>query len=93
VPYFPLGSAFSGGPKKLAEDEAIKAVASKHDALATQVALAWLLASYDRIVLIPGTTSVAHLEENLAAGDLELDAEDLERLEDVKDLGNPLAGH
>ena len=56
-----------------------------------QVALAWLLARYDRMLLIPGTTSVAHLEENLAAGDLELDDEDLATLEQVTQLGNPMA--
>ena len=42
-----------------------------------QVALAWLLQRSPNILLIPGTSSVAHLEENLAAGRLELDDEDL----------------
>ena len=55
----------------------------------SQVALAWLLARYDRILLIPGTTSVAHLEENLAAGDVELDADDLATLEDAVQIGSP----
>ena len=49
----------------------------KHGATPSQIALAWLLARYERILLIPGTTSVAHLEENLAAVDVELDADDL----------------
>jgi aryl-alcohol dehydrogenase-like predicted oxidoreductase len=84
VPFFPLGSAFTGGPAKLAADPAIAAVAEKHGVLATQVALAWLLARDQRILLIPGTTSVSHLEENVAAGDVELDAEDLERLATVQ---------
>jgi aryl-alcohol dehydrogenase-like predicted oxidoreductase len=91
VPFFPLGSAFMGGPRKLAEDPAIAAVAERHGATPSQVALAWLLARYDRMLLIPGTTSVAHLEENLAAGDLELDEEDLATLEQVTQLGNPMA--
>jgi aryl-alcohol dehydrogenase-like predicted oxidoreductase len=91
VPFFPLGSAFMGGPRKLAEDPAIAAVAQRHGATPSQVALAWLLARYDRMLLIPGTTSVAHLEENMAAGDLELDDEDLATLEQVTQLGNPLA--
>ena len=89
VPFFPLGSAFTGGPKQLAADPAIARVAEKHGASPSQVALAWLLARYDRILLIPGTTSVAHLEENLAAGDVELDADDLATLEGVRALGPP----
>jgi pyridoxine 4-dehydrogenase len=89
VPFFPLGSAFTGGPQRLADDPAIAAVAEKHGAEATQIALAWLLARDERILLIPGTTSVAHLEENVAAGDIVLDAEDLERLEAVQEVGRP----
>lgn len=84
VPFFPLGSAFNGGPAALAADPAIAAVAERHGATASQVALAWLLAQDERLLLIPGTGSVAHLEENLAAGDLALDAEDLERLARVQ---------
>jgi pyridoxine 4-dehydrogenase len=91
VPFFPLGSAFTGGPKQLAADPAIAAVAEKHGASPSQVALAWLLARYERMLLIPGTTSVAHLEENLAAGDVELDADDLEALEGVEAVGSPHA--
>jgi pyridoxine 4-dehydrogenase len=90
VPFFPLGSAFTGGPAKLAQDPAIARVAAKHDVLATQVALAWLLAHYERMLLIPGTTSVAHLEENLAAGDVVLDAEDMATLEDAEHVGRPI---
>jgi aryl-alcohol dehydrogenase-like predicted oxidoreductase len=90
VPFFPLGSAFTGGPQALAADPAIAAVAEKHGATPSQVALAWLLTRSERILLIPGTTSVTHLEENLAAGDLTLDAEDLERLAEVTEVGNPM---
>jgi pyridoxine 4-dehydrogenase len=91
VPFFPLGSAFTGGPKQLAADPAIAGVAEKHGATPSQVALAWLLARYDRMLLIPGTSSVAHLEENLAARDVELDADDLEALEAVEPVGSPHA--
>ena len=84
VPFFPLGSAFTGGPKKLAADPHTAQAAAKHDVTPSQVALAWLLNRYDRMLLIPGTTSVAHLEENLAAADLALDDEDLETLERVE---------
>ena len=90
VPFFPLGSAFTGGPAKLAQDPTISEVAEKHGATASQVALAWLLARYERMLLIPGTTSVAHLEENLATADLELDADDLAKLETVEQIGRPL---
>ena len=90
VPYFPLGSAFSGGPKQLASDEAIATVAARRGVTPTKVALAWLLSRYERMLLIPGTSSVAHLEENLAAADVELDESDLAELEHATQLGNPV---
>jgi aryl-alcohol dehydrogenase-like predicted oxidoreductase len=83
VPFFPLGSAFTGGPAKLAQDPIISKVAEKHGATSSQIALAWLLARYERMLLIPGTTTVAHLEENLGAIDVELDAGDLAELDAV----------
>ncbi len=89
VPFFPLGSAFAGGPQKLAQDPAVAEVSAGRGATPSQVALAWLLARYDRMLLIPGTTSVAHLEENMAAGEVALDAEDLARLESVQQTGRP----
>jgi aryl-alcohol dehydrogenase-like predicted oxidoreductase len=92
VPYFPLGSAFSGGPKQLAADPAVAAVAERRGATPTQVALAWLLQRYYRILLIPGTSSVRHLEENMAAEDIELQEEDLDELEKAADIGDPLTG-
>ena len=87
VPYFPLGSGFSGGPKQLAQDPVIAAVAERHGATVTQIALAWLLSRYERMLLIPGTSSVAHLEENMAAADVELDESDLAELERATQLG------
>jgi pyridoxine 4-dehydrogenase len=84
VPFFPLGSAFAGGPTRLAGDATIVQVADKHGATATQVALAWLLARYERMLLIPGTSSVAHLEENMAAAKLGLDDDDLAALDRVE---------
>ncbi len=89
VPYFPLGSAFAGGPKQLAADPVIAGVAERRGVTVTQVALAWLLQRYERILLIPGTSSVAHLEENLAAADVELDEADLTELEQATQRGNP----
>ncbi len=91
VPYFPLGSAFTGGPKQLAQDPAVAGVAARHGITVTQVALAWLLHRYERMLLIPGTSSVAHLEENMAAIDVELDEQDLAGLEHARQLGDPLA--
>jgi pyridoxine 4-dehydrogenase len=91
VPYFPLGSAFAGGPRQLADDPAIAGVAARRGISVTQVALAWLLSRYERILLIPGTSSVAHLEENMAAADVELDEQDLADLDNATQLGDPLA--
>jgi aryl-alcohol dehydrogenase-like predicted oxidoreductase len=90
VPYFPLGSAFTGGPATLAKDPAISKVADEHDATPSQIALAWLLARYDRMLLIPGTKSAAHLEENLAAIDIDLDENNLTELDGVEHVGRPL---
>ncbi|WP_139979523.1 aldo/keto reductase [Nocardioides litoris] len=84
VPYFPLGSAFTGGPAALAADPHVSSVAAKHGVTPSQVALAWLLAQYDRLLLIPGTKSVAHLEENMAVLEVDLDADDLAALERVE---------
>ncbi len=84
VPFFPLGSAFAGGPARLAGDQTILQVAEKHGATPTQIALAWLLARYDRMLLIPGTSSIAHLEENMAAVELELDDADLAALDRIE---------
>jgi pyridoxine 4-dehydrogenase len=80
VPFFPLGSAFGGGPKAIAEVPAVKELAERYDVTTSQVALAWLLHRAPHILLIPGTSSVAHLEENLGAARLELDAEDMAEL-------------
>jgi pyridoxine 4-dehydrogenase len=91
VPFFPLGSAFTGGPARLAADPAIAGVAEKHGVTPTQVALAWLLARYERILLIPGTTSVPHLEENLAAGEVQLDDGDLAQLDAVSQAPRAVA--
>ncbi len=91
VPFFPLGSAFTGGPKQLAADPVIAEVAARRQATPSQIALAWLLHRSERILLIPGTSSIPHLEENLAAGDIELDEHDMRRLQDATQLGDPMA--
>ena len=90
VPFFPLGSAFAGGPRQLAADPAIASVAARRRATPSQIALAWLLHRSERILLIPGTSSVRHLEENLAAADIALDEEDMQELDGATQLGDPL---
>jgi aryl-alcohol dehydrogenase-like predicted oxidoreductase len=79
VPYFPLGSAFPHLPK-VTDSKTVQSVASRHGVSPSQVGLAWLLARADNVLLIPGTSSVAHLEENLAVGDVELSDDDLTEL-------------
>jgi pyridoxine 4-dehydrogenase len=81
VPFFPLGSAFGEGHGRIADQPAVQQVAQKHDATPAQVALAWLLQLSPNILLIPGTSSLNHLEENLAAAKLDLDDEDRDALE------------
>ena len=74
VPFFPLG-----GFSPLQSDD-LAAISAELDATPMQVALAWLLQRSPNILLIPGTSSVAHLRENLAAAELELPDAALERL-------------
>jgi aryl-alcohol dehydrogenase-like predicted oxidoreductase len=74
VPFFPLGSAFNPDNPVLGA-VAVKATAQRLGATPAQVALAWSLRRAPNILLIPGTSSLAHLEENLAAADLVLDEE------------------
>ncbi|MCX5412998.1 oxidoreductase [Streptomyces sp. NBC_00059] len=77
VPYFPLGGGV--GPAPLG-GERLGKVAARLGATPAQVALAALLASSPAVLAIPGTGSLAHLEENLAAGTLVLGDEDLATL-------------
>jgi pyridoxine 4-dehydrogenase len=83
VPFFPLGSAFPGMPK-VVEQPAVRRVAGRLGATPAQIGLAWLLTRSPYVLLIPGTSSLAHLEENQAVGLIELDAEALEELEDLR---------
>ena len=80
VPYFPLGSAFPGMPKVTEHPEVVR-VAERVGASPAQVGLAWLLTHRDNVLLIPGTSSVAHLEENLASADVRLDEADVTALD------------
>jgi aryl-alcohol dehydrogenase-like predicted oxidoreductase len=77
VPFFPLGG-FSP-----IQSSTLSSVASRLGATPLQVALAWLLHRSPNILLIPGTSSVAHLRENLAAGKLTLSREILAELDGI----------
>jgi pyridoxine 4-dehydrogenase len=81
VPFFPLGGGDVVGTQQLLERDGLRVVAARHGATPAQVALAWTLSLGPHVLAIPGTSSVAHLEENLAARDIELDAEDRSMLE------------
>ncbi len=81
VPYFPLGAAWT--IDNVLDDPIVKEIAAAHDDTPAHIALAWLLSHASNILLIPGTSSVDHLEENLAAGDVELTADEIARLDSV----------
>lgn len=77
IPWFPLNAA------NVASQEKLQKVADRHNATVYQVALSWLLHHADNILLIPGTSSVSHLEENMKAIDVALTAEDMHALEGI----------
>lgn len=92
VPYFPLAagmlnpgidkSQLPPGMGMNDDQEAVlDAIAARHGATRSQIALAWLLAVSPVTLLIPGTKSVGHLEENLAAGSVRLTDEDIAELD------------
>jgi aryl-alcohol dehydrogenase-like predicted oxidoreductase len=74
TPFFPLGG-FSP-----LQSEELAGIAAELDATPMQVALAWLLQRSPNILLIPGTSSLGHLRENLAAAELELSDDVIRRL-------------
>jgi pyridoxine 4-dehydrogenase len=77
VPFFPLGG-FSP-----LQSDALSGVAQALNATPLQVAIAWLLQRSPNILLIPGTSSLDHLRENVAAGTLKLSGEALAQLESI----------
>lgn len=74
-PFFPLG----GGSIKI-DDSRLAHIAARHSATLQQISLAWLLAYSPVMVAIPGTGSIAHLEENFASGSIFLSQEDCTEL-------------
>jgi pyridoxine 4-dehydrogenase len=75
IPWFPLAAG------RLAESGSMEAVANAHNATPGQIALAWLLKRSPVMLPIPGTSKVAHLEENVAAVDIELSDEEFDSLD------------
>ena len=72
VPFFPLGSAFAANNPVLG-NPVVQRTAARLDRTPAQIALAWTLTLAPNVLLIPGTSSVRHLEENMAVAEIELD--------------------
>jgi pyridoxine 4-dehydrogenase len=79
IPWYPLGAGKVAG-------EVLSVIAQAHDASPTQVALAWLLRRSPIMLPIPGTSSIEHLEQNVAAASLRLTDEDYRKLSGVPAL-------
>lgn len=77
IPWFPLNAG------NIEASDKIKQIAEKRNATVHQVALSWLLHHSDNILLIPGTSSVEHLEENMKAAELELSSGDTYVLDSI----------
>jgi len=77
IPWYPL----SGG--NIHALEVLQKIADRHSATPQQIALSWLLSHADNILLIPGTSKVAHLEQNLKANEIQLSEEDFAELNKV----------
>jgi aryl-alcohol dehydrogenase-like predicted oxidoreductase len=76
IPWFPMAAGHLA-----ADDGPLKAIADDHDATPSQLALAWLLKRSPVMLPIPGTSTVAHLEQNLAAATLELSDDEFAALD------------
>src|ERR1700757_4862436 len=79
IPWFPLGAGKVAG-------EVLNRIAKAHSASPTQIALAWLLRRSPIMLPIPGTSSIEHLEQNVAAAALRLTEEEFEELSEVAEL-------
>jgi len=79
IPWFPLGAGRLAG-------EVLNEIGRAHGISANQIALAWLLRRSPIMLPIPGTSSVEHLEQNVAAASLQLSREEYERLAEVPEL-------
>jgi pyridoxine 4-dehydrogenase len=79
IPWFPLGAGKVAG-------EVLNRIARAHSASPTQIALAWLLRRSPIMLPIPGTSSIEHLEQNVAAASLRLTDQEFEELSEVPEL-------
>lgn len=78
IPYFPIGGNTGG-----LSEQVLGSIAQKHDATVRQIGLAWLLQHSPVMLPIPGTGSVAHLEENMQAAGIELTADEIAELDSL----------
>jgi pyridoxine 4-dehydrogenase len=78
IPWFPIG----GG--QVQETDLMQQVAARHQISVRQLALSWLLHHAPNILPIPGTTSIAHLEDNMRAASVQLTAQDMQDLEALR---------
>lgn len=90
VPFFPLGSAFPAWPKVIREPKVIE-IAKRSNVTPSQVGLAWLLAHSPNTLLIPGTASRDHLEQNMAVGSIALGEDAMAELDAIVDMEAPVA--
>ncbi|WP_102141181.1 aldo/keto reductase [Mycobacterium hubeiense] len=82
IPWFPLAAGPLAAP-----DGPLQRIAADHDATPSQLALAWLLKRSPAMLPIPGTSRVAHLEENVAAAEIELSDDEFETLSNAGSAG------
>ena len=75
VPFAPLGPGLARGGSPVQASPAVAATAARLSCTPAQVALAWLLDLRPDVLLIPGTSSISHLEENMAVANIGLDSE------------------
>ena len=86
IPWGPLGArGFQYGAPLAQPIGPVGEIAARHNATPGQVALAWLLSRGPNVVVIPGTTSIAHLEENIGAGEIKLTGDDIAKLSGMAD--------
>ena len=79
IPWAPIGG--SRDPSLRETSNALEAEAKRHNVSVVQLALAWLLQKSPVMLPIPGTSSLAHLEENMAAAKLQLSADEWKKIE------------
>ncbi|MFB8003494.1 aldo/keto reductase [Nocardia sp. NPDC056000] len=90
VPFFPLGGEFPNLPK-VTDEPVVHTVAESLNVTAPQIGLAWLLHHAPNILLIPGTGDRAHLEHNMAVGEIAFDTDTLATLDAVESRSNNVA--